>query len=825
MTMLDALVMDVRYCARSLRRSPGFSSLVILTLMVSIGANTALFSVLNAVLLRRLPVAAPDRLAVISLVDPVGGQMRFVYLSAFTDFFARQHSFEALTPYSGGGLFRTDVRSARLDAGVESATADSFALLGVRPFLGRLISSADVPSLTQGAAVAVISHRFWQRQFGGDPGAVNDTITIDGFPLTIVGVTPPEFHGLQVDGGADVMVPLAMLRQFGGDLRRPHRARNAIGRLRPGVTLEQARAEAEALWPAVQIAAMPAGLSAVDQADLRRARVTVESIATGFSNLRTRYANPLTVLVGFAALLLAIGCLNLSGLLVARAIARSQQLAVRVALGASRLRLVQQQLVESLLLSATGTALALPLAWWVSRMLGVAMWDSAMPRAMSTTPDARVFGAAAAMAIVTGALVGILPAWVATRHSGEAAWRSARSTMAGTGRSGKILVIAQVALSLMVLASAGLFARTLANLRANDATFQTRRLLFTRLWIDPDDHRKHDDAAYYSTLVGDLSQLSGVESVGLSMYFPSYLTVPVPTDGVARADAVDSGNVQARTEITSPRFFDTVGITRLQGRDFTWDDTARGAPVAIVNAALARALYPAGDAMGKHIRIGDKAAAEPIEIVGVVADAAVGNIREPHGPVVFRPLLQEPQRALVPIVHLRVAGDPKAAGDALVRAVASYGRHFVRTRMLNTLEEQVDHSLLQERLVAVVSSFFAGVTVLLACLGVYGLLAYAVARRTREIGVRIALGATRRSVLRMILGEGVVLAGVGVAVGIPCALAAGRFTRSLLYGLAPSDPTTIGIAAALFLTVGTAAGFWPAMRASSIDPTHALRQD
>jgi predicted permease len=821
--MWDALLHDGRYSLRLLRRSPGFTAVVLFTLMLTVGATAALYSVLNALVFRSLPVSAPDRLALLSLSDPRDGRMRFVYLSPFAAYQNRQKSFETIAPYSGGGLFRTDVRGVQVEAGVETGTPDSFALLGVRPFAGRLTSVADAPTLTEAAPVAVIGHRFWQRQFGGDPRAVGETIRIESVALTVIGVTPPAFHGLQVDGGADVFVPQAIMRQLGGDLTRPHRARNAIGRLRPDVTIAQAQAEAAALWPVVQREAMPGGLSAADQNDLRRARIAVESLATGISSLRLRYGTPVRLLVGFAGILLVIGVVNLSGLFLVRAVARHQQLGVRIALGASRGRLVQQQLVESLTLSLAGTALAMPVAWWICALCERLIGSTARPLALALTPDGHVFLAAAAIAVATSVAIAVLPALITT--GGHRVSTSARSIITGTGRPGHALVVAQIALSLTLLSSAGLLVRTLTNLRANDATFPLTRTLFTRLWLNADDHRKHDDPAYYTALVRELSALPGVESVGLSMYFPQFLTIPFPPEVIARAEVPDqSSDVAIRTDIVSPEFFATIGIARRQGRDFTWADTATTPPVAIVNTTLARLLFPAGDVIGRHVRLEQDPSHQAIEIVGVVNDAAVANIREPHGPVAFRPLLQQPQ-VHVPLVHLRTTADPKVQAEALTRVVGSLGRHFVRTWQLLTLDEQVDQSLLQERLVAGVSVGFASLAVLLAGVGVYGLLAYAAVRRTREIGVRMALGATRGSVLQMFVGQGVTLALVGVLVGLPCALAAGQFTRALLYGLTPGDPANLVIASGVFVVIAAAASWRPASRAASTDPMETLRHD
>jgi len=823
--MIDALLLDVRYCVRSLRRSPGFATVVVLTLMLAVGANTALFSLLNAVVLRPLPVREPDRLVNVALADPQSNQIRMIYLDVVAAFQARQHVFETIAPYSGGVTPIVHVPGGMADAVVESATPEWYALLGVRPLVGRLISTADAPSREQAAPVAVISHRFWQRYFAGDPGAIGQHIAIDNSPpLTVIGVTPPEFHGLQVDGAADVAVPLAVMRQWAGDLRRPHRARNLIGRLRQGVTIEQERAEVRALWPDVQRTSMPATLPAAEQDDLRRARIDVESLAGGFSDLRTRYERPIVVLVAGAALLLLIGCINLSGLLLSRAAARQQQLGVRVALGASRARLAQLQLIESVLLSATGTALALPLAWWLSLLLSDALWSGLTPLAMSMTPDARVFGVTAAIAIATGLVIGALPAWTAGRlHAGAAPQTAGRATAAST-RSGRALVVAQVALSLMLLAGAALFVRTLQQLRATQLTSDTRHALFTRIYRDPSDRRQHDDASYYPTLVGRLAAVPGVESVGLSMYFPVYFKIALPPDSARLADDSIRAATPVRNEYVSPGFFDTIGVARLRGRDFTCDDNLRGVRVAIVNAALARALDPSRDVVGRRLTMGADASASPVEIVGVVEDAGVGDLRQPHGAMVFRPFLQSGVQS-TPIVTLRAAGDPKTYAGPLTGIVASLGRHVVREPLVRTLDNQMDQTLLQERFVAGLASFFAGLAVLLACVGVFGLLAYAVVRRTREIGIRIAVGATRPSIVRMVVGEAAALVAAGIALGVPCALVACRLVQSLLYGVGPNDLVTIGGASAAFLIVGTCAGLRPALRAASTDPLAALRHE
>jgi len=821
--MYDVLLSDIRYTLRSLRRSPGLALVVILTLGLAIGANTALFSLFNAIVLRPLPVTEPERLAVISVTDARGAQTRLIYQTTFDAFRRSQQAFDALTLYSGGGVLRAEARGVTVDGGVASVMPEYFEMLGVRPLLGRLLSSADAEVGDDGAQLTVIGHRFWQRVFGGDPRAIGEVLRVEGRPLTIVGVTPPGFYGLEADAGTDFFMPMATLRLIAGDPKRPVRGRNAIGRLRPGVSLERARAEVAAAWPAIQIATIPAGFTNADQADMRTQRVAVDSMATGFSTLRNRYANPLVVLVGLTALLVTIACANLSGLLLARAITRQEQLAIRRALGASRGRLVQQQLVESLLLSICGSILAVPLAWWVCRIISGNMWAGGLtPLVMSMTPDVRVLGAAALVAVGTGLLVGIVPAWITTGGRADAALRPSRTIASSIGRTGRILAVTQIALSLALLVGAGLLVKSLLRLRGNDAAFPAQHVVWARLWLQPAQRGTPIDPSYYLDLVRQLSQIPGAESVALSQNFPALFNVAVVPESFAPADAADAAlDVSGISDFVSPGFFETLGIRQRQGRDFTWDDDARRPLVAIVNATLARRLAPSGDAIGQRVRLQRTAGRPALEIVGIVDDAPVGNLREPHVPALFRPMLQDVRVPGVPIAHVRASRDVNVVRREYARVVASLGRNYLRN--VYTLDEQVDQSLLQERLVAWFSSSFAGLALILSCLGVYGLLAFAVLRRTREIGVRMALGATRSAVLCKTVLEAAALALVGVGLGVPCALAAGRLVRSQLYGLAPDDPTTLISASIVFIVVAVLSGLLPAYRASTIDPMSALR--
>ena len=821
---IDSLVQDVRHAGRQLRRSPTLSLVVILTLTFSIGANTALFSVLNALVLRTLPVKEPERLAVLSVNDSRGQPGRFLYYDTYAELASRQHVFEAMALYVGGGLLKTETRGEISEGGVEAATPGYYELLGVRPVLGRFITTGDAPAVGEAAPVIVLGFRFWQRQFGADPRVVGETMKVDGVPLTIIGVTPPEFKGLYVDGGADFMVPLSVIRRLAGDPKLPIRSRNAIGRLRAGVTLEHARAEIGAIFPAIQATTLPSGLAPRAQDDLRSQRVQVDSIAAGFSALRTRYASPLEVLIGLTALLLTIGCANLAGLLMARAAAREQQLAICLALGASRARLVQQLVVESLLLSALGAAGALLLAWWASDALAATLWSGAGPRAISMTPDARVLGLMAAVTTIVGLIVGAFPAFAASRQREHLGLHPAH-TIGQPSRWGRRLLVGQVALSLVLVFGAALFAGSLAKLRAIDTGFRTNGILWGRAFAVPGGYDRFDEASYYPALVGQLSALPGVQSVALSKLFPAYFTFPARLDSIARTESEDAATeVAGLMETVSPRFFETFDIAFVDGRDFTWHDDLRGTAVAIVNFSLSRKLFPEGSAIGQRIRVGTDPGRRILQIVGVVHDSVITNMRGlAHQPVVFRPALQEPRMARASDVSVRASGAPRATADAMRRAVIALGHEYLRG--VQTLDEELDRSLLQERLLAALSSLCAGLAVLLAFIGLHGLLAHAVVRRRREIGVRMALGASRRSVMRMVMSEGLGLTALGVLIGIPCALLVARLAVTLLFGLTPSDPMMLAAAALFFVIVGASAGLLPARRAATVDPIVALRDE
>jgi putative ABC transport system permease protein len=816
--MIERLLYDVRRAVRQSVRAPAFSATVIATLALAIGANAAFFSLVNAIVLRKLPVRDPDRLLLLQASDD-RGQNRPIYESAYRQL-AHLPVFESLSLYSGGGLFQIDARGSRQEGLIEASTAGLFESLGLHPHLGRFFANGDVDLA---AAVAVISHDFWVRAFDADPRAVGETILIEGRPVVVIGVTPPHYKGFYADGGFGFSVPLTFLIRELSVRPPPVRGLNAVGRLAPGVTLAQARAALDAAWPSIRADTRPIGLSAAELKAIATGGLRADSLATGFSALRRQYQDPLLLVSGIALVLLAIGCVNLSGLLLARASARDQQLTIAVALGASRGRIIQQLAVEGVLLSMTGAAVALPLAWWTTRAAGGLLWPSAQPMARSLAPDARVLALMAFVSVATGLLMSAFPAWSVARRWPTAGVRSHRSTTAGR-RWGRWLLGAQVAMSLVLVVAAALFTSTLVRLRTLDAGFRTDNVRWARLFAVPDGYRNQNDAAYYPDLVRQLSEIPGVRSVAQSSIFPTFFGVKIspPTEVIARSEssATDERTI-ALVERISPRFFETTGMPLLRGRDFTWTDDTQHPPVAIINESLKRALFGGTEAIGRSIRIGDDPSRRAVEVVAVAGDASIASYRQPHAPAVFRPRMQELAQSRAPVTLFRIADGTSGVDAAATQILSRLGHEYARR--FYGLDEQVQNALLSERLLAALSSFFAALAGVIACIGLYSAVAHAVSQRTREIGVRMALGASPGAVTLIFVGESLLVTVTGVAVGIPCAIAAGRLIASFIFGMTSSDPAILLAAGAAFLGIGCLAALVPARRAAHVDPVVSMR--
>lgn len=818
--MWDALRLDVRHSFRSLRRAPAFSLIVVVTLTVAVGATAAIGSLLNALVFRTLAVPNPGQLVALSAFEPRASVDGYFYADTLKAYLAAQHSFSQLSLYSGAGLSRVETRSGVSEEAVtETVSPDYFDMVGARPSAGRFFNASD-------DAVAVISEQYRRRLFGTDSG-LGEVIKVDTVAVTVIGVTAEGFRGLQVDGGFDIIVPFAVVRAVGGrGPSAPLRSKDVIGRLAPGMSIDAARAELLARWPSVQAATLPSALHDADRQALLRQRLTVTSLASGFSGVRDRYSTTLWVLLALMGILLAVACANLAGLTLARSLTRRHQVAIRLALGGSTRRVFWQLLVDGILLSAVAFAGAVPLAWNIARLVTASLsvvrgGSTTFP---SVTPDAGVIAAMALLMLAIGVAIGVVSAWQSVAVRVDEGLRPGRSVIGSLGRFGRGLLVAQVTLTMTLLVGAGLFTTTLTHLRANDTSLQSQRILFARAYREPGD-RQLLPRGYYRALVTGLARVPGADAAALSVYYPTYFGIkaPVPQDyHYMRADGVTPIDGTVMTDYVSPGFFDLFRLQLLKGRDVSWDDSLENPGVAVISASLARALFPAGNEIGQRIWI-DGPNRRDVEVIGVVADAPYFTLSDPSPLVVFRPITQEVARAQFPMAYVRATGDLAAVRGGYTRVITSLGHRALRGFI--TSPDWVDGALLRERFMARLSAFAAVLTVLLACIGVYGLLAYSVAARTREIGVRVALGATREAIVWMIVRDGLAIAVPGVLIGAPCAWAAARFVRAQLYGISPDNPRTLVIAAAILLTTVVVSSLFPARRASRVSPLEALREE
>jgi predicted permease len=793
--------------------------IVVATLTLGIGATTAVGSLLNALVFRTLPVPNPEQLVALSALDARGNPTGYFYVDTFNAYRRAQRSFAQLAMYSGGGLLSVEAPSGVFQAPTEFVSPNYFDVVGARLSAGRFFTESD-------DAVVVISEAFRRRLFGNAPG-IGETIKVDGLPATVIGVAAEGFDGLRADHAADLIVPLAPRREAGGAASRPARSDDLVGRLARGVSIGAARVELLAAWPSIQSATVPATLPEAEREALLRQRVDVAPLASGFPDLLDRYGTTLRMLLGLMGLLLAVACANLAGLALARSLTRRHQVAVRLALGGSAPRVFWQLLLDGVLLSVVAFAAAVPLAWGIVRALRATLLaDPIAPTFPPATPDAGVIVATALLTLLMGLAIGLVSAWQSVAVRLDEGLRSSRRVVRSFGRFGRSLLVAQVALSMTCLVGAGLFTSTLTRLRSNDASLRSQRIVFTRAFRAPGD-RTLLPPEYYRTLVSELARMPGAEAAALSVYYPTYFGVagPLPTElfeHYTRADGLPSSAVAVLPECVSPGFFDLFRLARLQGRDITWDDGQGKPDVALISASLARALFPAGDAVGHHLR---RAGAQPgdVEVIGVVADAPYVKLDDPRPFVVFRPILQDLARSQFPMAYVRANGDLATVRDGYTRVVKALGHRWLRTFL--TSSEWVDHVLVRQRFAADLAAFTAALTSLLACIGVYGLLAYSVTARIREIGVRVALGAERGTVVWMIVRDALAIAVPGVLIGALCAWAAARLVRAQLYGVAPGDPRTLLIAAVISLATALAASWLPALRASRVAPVEALREE
>jgi predicted permease len=853
--LLDDLGRDIRYAFRLFARQRTFAIVIVGTLALGIGANTAIFSIIDGLLLRTLPVGDPGRLVQLAAAPP-SAQRSWTYpiweelqrhAGRFDGAFAWTR-FDAEFDLSTGG-------ESRFVNGVW-ASAGAFDVLRVEPALGRLFEpSDDARGGGSRGAIVVISHGFWQTHFGGAPDAIGRTLTLERVPLTIVGVTPPGFFGLVPGRSFDVVIPLGVEPLIRGSESRLDRRTSwwlqVYVRLKHGQSIEAATALVQTLQPGIREATLPPSSPGGSRDQYLDEPFTFVDAARGPSGLRDDYSRPLLVLMAVAGLVLLIACANIANLLLARATARSHEWSVRLALGASRGRLARQLLIESLLLAALGAAAAVAVAHWGSRLLVAQLATDAV--SLELALDSRMLACTAAAGLIAALVFGVAPAWRAARGEPIDAMKNRGRTPGASSHTPMAsgLVLVQVALSLVLLIGAGLFLRSFSGLTQVPLGFERGRVLLAVI-----DARRADLApaarlAAYERIHQRVLAVPGVEQAAVSITAPLGAMwsrrIDVSGSALRGSDAAGVGPegfgftdrpipgsapLAVFNGITSG-WIATFGTPLLAGRDLSERDRPGSPRVALVNQAFARKFLEGANPVGHTIQPTKEPGLPAIEIVGLVADAVYRDVREPALPTAYVPLSQSIDRSLVEdptvtsapaIVTLSiraVSGQPGRLTNSVAAAVGEINPTLALT--FEPLDNRISGALTRERLLAILSASFGLLALVMAAVGLYGVTAYAVSLRQTEIGIRIALGATRASVVRLVLARVSRLVGAGIVVGLASGAWASRFVATLLFGLEPDDPGTLVAAAATLALIGAVAGWLPAHRASRLDPTRILR--
>jgi putative ABC transport system permease protein len=826
---LETLLQDVRYGLRQLKRSPGFTAVAVLTLALGIGANTAVFSLFDAVVLRMLPVVKPEELMQVRIDDPhQGGEADPTFTNPLWEQVHDQQ--DVFSGVFAWGHQQFDLARGGAVHYVNGAwvSGDFFSTLGLHPAAGRLIASSD--DLRSCPAVAVLSYGFWQDHYGRANSAIGSMLSLNRHPFEVVGVAPSGFHGMDVGEKFDVAAPLCASAQFDGKGSRLNDRSwwwlRVMGRIKPGISSVQLAVRLKVLSPLIFTAALPQDWSPEMQREFVEQALTAIPAATGTSLLRRHFEQPLRILMAVVGLVLLIACANIASLMLARAAGRHKEIAVRQALGASRARLIHQLLTECILLSSSGALLGIILARWGAVLL-VRFMSTAQNVVFLDVPlDGRVLAFTAAVAVLTGILFGLLPAVRSTRVSLNSAMKAGQAPeieRAMRFRARKWIVTAQVALSLVLLVAAGLLLRSFAKLATLDVGFDRNGVLLVGTNLEAAKVAPDSRAKTYQAIEGRLRALPGVISVSRSTVTPisgDSWNQWIRTDW---SKALTGHNALAWFNCVSPAFFQTLRMALLAGRNFNNSDTETAPAVAIINQTLARRFFPKLNPIGRTFRIDDVAGrpGPPIEVVGIVKDAKYQSVREGTLPTAFFPVVQVRGDADTVTFELRTAIPPSALTAPVRAAVAGVNKEIPLE--FHTLSEQVNDSMVQERLLALLSGFFGALALLLAMIGIYGTLSYLVTERQNEFGVRMALGAQPGSILRLVMRDVIAVLAAGVVVGAGISLASTRLLQQMLFGLSPRDAATIAAAAAVLSAVALLAGYLPARRATKVDPMVALR--
>ena len=822
-TWLEQAGQDVRYVLRTFRKSPAFAATAVLSLALGIGANTALFSILNSLLIKPLPVHEPSRLVLLdhgSWTNPIWEAIRARQADIFESAFAWHDE-----PFDLSLHGETDVVPGLF------ASGRMFDVLGIHAVAGRTFTEADdVRGGGADGAIAVISYGFWQRRFGGRMDVLGKHFPISRASFTIIGVTPRGFFGPDVGSNADIMMPLGcepIIR--GKDSALDARSNwwlDIMGRLKVGQTLSQATDALRAAQPSLRLATIPPNWNADDKAKYLSDPLTLIAAATGTSSLRQRYGQPLETIMVVVVIVLLIACANIANLLLARATARRHEFSLRLALGASRFRLARQLLAESLMLAAAGAAAGLVFAQWGSALLVRQLSTASTAVFLDLSMDWRVLAFTTSVALATSVLFGLAPAFGVARVAPHEALKESGRSIAGDHRVGlrHALVVAQVALSLSLVVGAMLFVRTFTSLTGASLGFNPDPLMVVEVSAVSSHVPVEQRVGLYQRLREAAAAVPGVASASISAITPvsqrGWNTAVEPPPGAAR---LPQRQRISWVNVTSPGWFHTYGMHVLQGRDISTADRSGAPPVVVVNEAFVKKFLPAPNPLGQTVRAGiDGPDVSSFTVIGVVSDSVYRSARAGVEPTIYVPLTQLSQ--LPSRVNLTVesaSGYPAALMPAVAAALTRVDADASYT--LGTVDDQLRASVRQERLVAMLSGFFGVLALLLAGLGLYGVTSYSVSRRRAEIAIRMALGASSPGVVRLVLMRVGVLVVSGVAVGIALSLCAGKLVGSLLFQLEPRDPLTLASAAIVLMSTGLVAGWLPARRASRVDPISVLK--
>jgi predicted permease len=833
---METFWQDLRYALRTLIKNPGFAAVAVLTLALGLGANTAIFSLADQILLKALPVQKPDELVVLRADGPKSGRVStdgdaansFSY-PMYTELRDKNDVFSGLLARFPVSLSVSgEGQTERADG--ELVSGNYFDVLGVVPALGRLFTQED-DQISGANPVIVLSHGYWARHFGGDQQILNKTLIVNGQSMTVVGVARAGFTGVQIGQTPDVFIPMMMKAQITPtwDGLKEHKDfwLAILGRLKPGLSAKQAEAAFAPPYRGILEAELPlmGKWSTETQQRFRDQKLQMTPGAQGRLILQRDAQAPLLVLLGMVGLVLLIACGNVANLLMARGAARQREIAIRMAIGAGRFRLIRQFLVECLLLSVLGSVVGLIVAAWTLGLLVASIPASVGALGLSPELDLRMLGFNLALALLTGLLFGLAPAFRATRLNLESTLREQGSSVSGSlsqVRFRKGLVVSQIVLTTVLLVGAGLFARSLSNLKRLDLGVRAEQLVTFTIAPEQNGYTPVRSVALFDQLRDSLAGLPGVTSV-------SAAEIPVFTDSNSGSNITVEGyqpqndeEMNVNQNYVGPDYFSTMGIPLIAGREFNIGDAGNSTKAAVVNETMARRFFAGREAVGAHFAFGAGDKVHPdIQIVGVVKDSKHGSVREKARPFVYIPYSQEKTVGRLTFYVKTQQGIGQMA-LTLRREVQRLDANLPVFE-LKTLEQQIDESLFADKFLTSLSLSFAVLAAVLAVIGLYGVMAYTVTRRTREIGIRMALGATRGNVSWLILREVVVLAAIGLIVGLPAAYALGHVTESLLYGVKVSDPIVFA-GAALLLSTGTLlGGYLPARRAAATDPLKALR--